>query len=255
MRIILSFIAMLRCLIVDDEPLALHILEDYISKVPFMELVKSTTNPIEALTMVQDGNIDLVFLDVQMPELTGIQFLRIANGKTKVILTTAYPQYALEGYELDVVDYLLKPIAFDRFFKAAQKAQAVIHPSKATTSTDQPVQQAQQPQNDFMSDFIFVKSEHKIQKVYLHQILFIEGLKDYISIFTTTERIITLQNMKKMEDNLPSQHFVRVHKSYIVALNKIDSIERSRIRIGDKIIPVGDTYRDDFFKIIDGKNV
>ncbi|MDB4924339.1 LytTR family DNA-binding domain-containing protein [Mucilaginibacter sp.] len=242
---------MIRCLIVDDEPLALHILEDYISKVPFMELVKSTTNPIEALTLVQDGNIDLVFLDVQMPELTGIQFLRIANGKTKVILTTAYPQYALEGYELDVVDYLLKPIAFDRFFKAAQKAQGIIQPSKAAIAEPVQVQQ----QQDFMSDFIFVKSEHKIQKVYLHQILFIEGLKDYISIFTTLERIITLQNMKKMEDTLPEKHFIRVHKSYIVALNKIDSIERSRIRIGDKIIPVGDTYRDEFFKIIDGKNI
>jgi two-component system LytT family response regulator len=243
---------MVRCLIVDDEPLALHILEDYISKVPFMQLVKSTTNPIEALTLVQEGNIDLVFLDVQMPELTGIQFLRIANGKTKVILTTAYPQYALEGYELDVVDYLLKPIAFDRFFKAAQKAQGIIQPSKQAPI---PEVQIQQQQHDFMSDFIFVKSDHKIQKVYLHQILFIEGLKDYISIFTTAERIITLQNMKKMEDTLPEKHFVRVHKSYIVALNKIDSIERSRIRIGDKIIPVGDTYRDEFFKIIDGKNV
>jgi DNA-binding LytR/AlgR family response regulator len=241
---------MIRCLIVDDEPLALHILEDYISKVPFMELIKSTTNPIEALTLVQEGNIDLVFLDVQMPELTGIQFLRIANGKTKVILTTAYPQYALEGYELDVVDYLLKPIAFDRFFKAAQKAQGILQPSRQAPVTE-PAQV--QPQNDFMSDFIFVKSEHKIQKVYLHQILFIEGLKDYISIFTTAERIITLQNMKKMEDTLPEKHFIRVHKSYIVALNKIDSIERSRIRIGDKIIPIGDTYREEFFKLIDGK--
>jgi two-component system LytT family response regulator len=244
---------MIRCLVVDDEPLALNILEDYISKVPFLELVKATTNPIEALTLVQDGNIDLVFLDVQMPELTGIQFLKISNGKTKVILTTAYPQYALEGYELDVVDYLLKPIAFDRFYKASQKAQGIIKPA-----TGQPAETAphvQQQQQDFMSDFIFVKSEHKIQKVYLHQILFIEGLKDYISIFTTNERIITLQNMKKMEDTLPEKHFIRVHKSYIVALNKIDSIERSRIRIGDKIIPVGDTYRDDFFKIIDGKNV
>jgi two-component system LytT family response regulator len=243
---------MIKCLIVDDEPLALHILEDYISKVPFMELVKSTTNPIEALTLVQEGNIDLVFLDVQMPELTGIQFLRIANGKTKVILTTAYPQYALEGYELDVVDYLLKPIAFDRFFKAAQKAQGIIQPSKQIMPE---TVQVQQQQHDFMSDFIFVKSEHKIQKVYLHQILFIEGLKDYISIFTTAERIITLQNMKKMEDTLPDKHFIRVHKSYIVALNKIDSIERSRIRIGDKIIPIGDTYREGFFKIIDGKNI
>src|ERR1700743_160734 len=245
---------MIRCLVVDDEPLALHILEDYISKMPFLQLVKVTTNPIEALALVQEGNIDLVFLDVQMPELTGIQFMKIANGKTKVILTTAYSQYALEGYELDVVDYLLKPIRCDRFFKSAQKAQGIIQPS-VKQPTVEPVQQVQQQQQDFLSDFIFVKSEYKIQKVYLHQILFIEGLKDYISIFTPTERIITLQNMKKMEDTLPEKHFVRVHKSYIVALNKIDSIERSRIFIGDKIIPVGDTYRDNFFKIIEGKNV
>jgi two-component system LytT family response regulator len=246
---------MIRCLVVDDEPLALHIVEDYISKVPFLKLVKSTTNPIEALNMVQEGGVDLVFLDVQMPELTGIQFLKIANGKAKMILTTAYPEYALEGYELDVVDYLLKPIAFDRFFKAVQKAQGIIQPSAKPAAAPEPIQQQQQPQSDLMSDFIFVKSEHKIQKAYLRDILFIEGLKDYISIFTPAERIITLQNMKKMEDALPERHFVRVHKSYIVSLNKIDSIERSRIWIGDKIIPVGDTYREDFFKIIDGKNV
>src|SRR5476649_3097449 len=119
---------MIRCIIVDDEPLALHVLEDYLSKIPFLQLVKATTNPIEALTLVQEGNIDLVFLDVQMPELTGIQFLKISNGKTKVILTTAYSQYALEGYELDVVDYLLKPIAFDRFYRAAEKALQLISP-------------------------------------------------------------------------------------------------------------------------------
>jgi two-component system LytT family response regulator len=213
-------------------------------------LVKATTNPIEALTLVQEGNVDLVFLDVQMPELTGIQFLKIANARAKVILTTAYPQYALEGYDLDVVDYLLKPIAFDRFFKAVQKAQGILQPSARPATNAEPVQQ-----NDFLSDFIFVKSEHKIQKVYLRDILFIEGLKDYISIFTPAERIITLQNMKKMEDALPEKHFIRVHKSYIVSLNKIDSIERSRIWIGDKIIPVGDTYREEFFKIIDGKEI
>jgi two-component system LytT family response regulator len=243
---------MIRCLIVDDEPLALHILEDYISKIPFLQLVKATTNPIEALTLVQEKLIDLVFLDVQMPELTGIQFLRIANGKAKVILTTAYPQYALEGYELDVIDYLLKPIAFDRFFKSVQKAQAVLQPAAAPI---QPEPAPQQKQQDLLSDFIFVKTEHKIQKVYLNDILFIEGLKDYISIFTPAERIITLQNMKKMEDALPEKHFIRVHKSYIVSINKIDSIERSRIFIGDKIIPVGDTYREEFFKIVDGKNI
>ena len=247
---------MIRCLIVDDEPLALHILEDYISKIPFLQLVKSTTNPIEALTIVQDKGADLVFLDVQMPELSGIQFLRIANGKAKVILTTAYPQYALEGYELDVIDYLLKPIAFDRFFKAVQKAQTIMQPMvTAENKPAQPAQQQQQQQQDFLSDFIFVKTEHKIQKVYLNNILFIEGLKDYISIFTPAERIITLQNMKKMEDALPAKYFIRVHKSYIVSVNKIDSIERSRIFIGDKIIPVGDTYREGFFKVVDGKNV
>ena len=242
---------MIRCIIVDDEPLALHILEDYMSKIPFLQLVKATTNPIEALTLVQEKSVDLVFLDVQMPELTGIQFLRIANGKAKVILTTAYPQYALEGYELDVIDYLLKPIAFDRFFKSVQKAQAIIQPVSKPSAPET----AQQPQQSLLSDFIFVKTEHKIQKVYLNDILFIEGLKDYISIFTPAERIITLQNMKKMEDALPPKHFIRVHKSYIVSINKIDSIERSRICIGDKIIPVGDTYRDEFFKIVDGMNI
>jgi DNA-binding LytR/AlgR family response regulator len=246
---------MIRCLIVDDEPLALHILEDYISKIPFLQLVKATTNPIEALTIVQEKGADLVFLDVQMPELSGIQFLRISNGKAKVILTTAYPQYALEGYELDVIDYLLKPIAFDRFFKAVQKAQTILQPAPAVGPAPTQAEAAQQPRQDFLSDFIFVKTEHKIQKVYLNDILFIEGLKDYISIFTPAERIITLQNMKKMEDALPEKYFIRVHKSYIVSVNKIDSIERSRIFIGDKIIPVGDTYREEFFKIVDGKNV
>ena len=242
---------MIKCLLVDDEPLALHILEDYISKIPFLQLVKATTNPIEALTLVQEKCTDLVFLDVQMPELTGIQFLKIANGKAKVILTTAYPQYALEGYDLDVIDYLLKPIAFDRFFKSVQKAQAILYPS-ASNVQPEPVPQLQQ---DFLSDFIFVKTEHKIQKVYLNDILYIEGLKDYISIFTASERIITLQNMKKMEDALPGMHFTRVHKSYIVSINKIDSIERSRIFMRDKMIPVGDTYRDVFFKIVDRKNI
>ena len=238
---------MIRCLVVDDEPLALDILEDYISKIPFLTLVKSTTSAIEGLSLVQSDAIDLVFLDVQMPELTGIQFLKIINGKCDVILTTAYSQYALDGYELDVVDYLLKPIAFDRFYKAAQK---VLQNSNHSNSSAPDALIAQKTH-----DFIFVKTEHKIQKIYLDDILYIEGLKDYISIFTKTERIITLQNMKKMEESLPSKAFVRVHKSYIIALGKIESIERSRIQIGDKIIPIGDTYRDYFFKQIEDKNI
>jgi DNA-binding LytR/AlgR family response regulator len=238
---------MIRCLVVDDEPLALDILEDYISKVPFLTLIKTTTSAIEGLSLVQSDAVDLVFLDVQMPELTGIQFLKIINGKCDVILTTAYSQYALDGYDLDVVDYLLKPIAFDRFYKAAQKVlqshsnghAAPLEPAPASNS----------------HDFIFVKTEHKIQKIYLDDILYIEGLKDYISIFTKTERIITLQNMKKMEESLPAKAFIRVHKSYIVAIGKIESIERSRIQIGEKIIPIGDTYREYFFKQIEDKNI
>ncbi len=238
---------MIRCLVVDDEPLALDILEDYISKVPFLTLVKTTTSAIEGLSLVQSDAIDLVFLDVQMPELTGIQFLKIINGKCDVILTTAYSQYALDGYELDVVDYLLKPIAFDRFYKAAQK---VLQNSGNTNSPAPEVLSVQKNH-----DFIFVKTEHKIQKIYLDDILYIEGLKDYISIFTKSERIITLQNMKKMEESLPSKSFIRVHKSYIIALGKIESIERSRIQIGEKIIPIGDTYREYFFKQIENTNI
>lgn len=239
---------MIRCLVVDDEPLALDILEDYISKVPFLQLVKTTTSAIEGLSLVQNDSIDLVFLDVQMPELNGLQFLKIMNGKCDVILTTAYSEYALEGYEHDVTDYLLKPIAFDRFYKAAQKVMQQRQHSSALPSPETHVTQAPH-------SFIFVKTEHKIQKIYLDDILYIEGLKDYISIFTKTERIITLQNMKKMEDSLPAGRFIRVHKSYIVALDKIDSIERSRIQITDKIIPVGDTYRESFFKLVDNRNI
>lgn len=247
----------LNCIVVDDEPLALDILEDYISKVPFLTLVKRCENPIEALQIVQEGGIDLVFLDVQMPELTGIQFLKIAGNKCHYILTTAYPEYALESYDLNVSDYLLKPIAFDRFYKAVEKVHKQLKPTEPTTNTIQPLISAQpfMGSPNPVQDFIFVKTEHKIQKIYLHDILFIEGLKDYISIFTKDERIITLQSMKKMEEALPSSQFIRVHKSYIIAIDKIKSIERSRITINDKIIPVGDTYRDEFYKVIGNKNI
>jgi two-component system LytT family response regulator len=244
---------MINCLVVDDEPLAIDIIADYISKIPFLTLHKSFQNPIEALSVVQEGKIDLVFLDVQMPELTGIQFLKIANGKCKVILTTAYPEYALDGYEHNIVDYLLKPIAFDRFYKGAQKANDLI--CNVVSPSVTPGIEPNTTSNTFAHNFIFVKTEYKIQKIYLDDILFIEGLKDYISIYTKTERIITLQSMKKMDEVLPNHLFVRVHKSYIVALDKIESIERSRIVIGDKIIPIGDTHREYFFKLIDDKNV
>lgn len=247
----------LKCIAVDDEPLALDIIEDYISKVPFLELVCRTENAIEALQCVQEGGVDLVFLDVQMPDLTGIQFLKIANQKASFILTTAYSQYALESYDLNVSDYLLKPIAFDRFYKAVEKVQQqqLKHRLAAVPVAQPPVQQAAPAVVSLpVQDFIFVKTEHKIQKIAYADILYIEGLKDYISIFTRTERIITLQNMKKMEETLPSAQFIRVHKSYIVALDKIESIERSRITICSKLIPIGDTYREEFFRRIDNRN-
>lgn len=247
----------LKCIAVDDEPLALDIIEDYVSKVPFLELVKRTENAIEALQMVQAGGIDLVFLDVQMPELTGIQFLKIANGKASYILTTAYSQYALESYDLNVSDYLLKPIAFDRFYKAVEKVHNQRQKTAEPVAVAAPAPVAAPPVSALhpVQDFIFVKTEHKIQKVQLDDILYIEGLKDYISIYTKAERIITLQNMKKMEETLPHGQFIRVHKSYIIALDKIESIERSRISICGKVIPIGDTYRDEFFKHIDNKNI
>ena len=239
---------MIRCLVVDDEPLALDILVDYIAKVPDLKLIKATTSAFEALALAQEEEIDLIFLDVQMPELTGIQFLNIIKGKCKVILTTAYSQYALDGYELDIADYLLKPIAFDRFYKAVvkvQQQQSLLTPAVLVTEKS----------NNGVPDFIFVKTEHRIQKIYINDILYIEGLKDYISIFTASERIITLQYMKKMEEVLPCAVFARVHKSYIVAIDKIESIERGRIQIGDKIIPIGDTYREAFFSKIQDRNI
>jgi two-component system LytT family response regulator len=246
----------LRCIAVDDEPLALDIIEDYVSKVPFLELVKRTENAIEALQLVQAGGIDLVFLDIQMPELTGIQFLKIANNKASYILTTAYSQYALESYDLNVSDYLLKPIAFDRFYKAVEKVHNQAKTAEpAAVAQPVPVSAPFSASNHSVQDFIFVKTEHKIQKIQLDDILYIEGLKDYISIFTRAERVITLQNMKKMEETLPKGQFVRVHKSYIISLDKIESIERSRIAINGKVIPIGDTYRDEFFKHIDNKNI
>ena len=244
----------LKCIAVDDEPLALDIIEDYISKVPFLQLVKRTENAIEALQLVQAGGIDLVFLDIQMPELTGIQFLKIATGKSNYILTTAYSQYALESYDLNVSDYLLKPIAFDRFYKAVEKVLHQVRPADAQEVVNVSAQK-NETQETPIQDYIFVKTEHKIQKIHLEDILYIEGLKDYISIFTKSERVITLQNMKKMEETLPKSQFIRVHKSYIISLDKIESIERSRIAISGKTIPIGDTFREEFFKKIDNRNL
>ena len=238
----------IRCLAVDDEPLALQLLEDYISKVPYLTLVGTTSKVLDALSLVQQDKVDVVFLDIQMPDLTGMQFLKLTQGKCKAIMTTAYPQYALEGYEYEVIDYLLKPISFERFLKAVQKAAGYFNENTAETLVLPP--SVLEQKTTVAPDFIFVKVEHKIKKINLSDILYIEGLKDYVSIYTKTERILSLQTMKKTEESLPAKSFLRVHKSYIVAIDKIDFIEKQRIFIGKMVIPVGDSYKDELMRVV-----
>jgi len=244
---------MIRCLAVDDETYATRIIADHIAKIPFLQLVGTTTSAIEALTLIQQGNIDLVFMDIQMPDLTGIQFLKLLGGKCKVILTTAYPEYALEGYEHDVLDYLLKPIAFDRFYKAANKALTQLSPNKQETPVlpiiNQPVAQAQPvPTNEYM--FVKGESKNKFLKVNYNDILYIEGLKNYVSLFTPEQRIVTYQTLRDLEAQLPQPPFYRVHKSYIVSVDKIRLIDGNQVYIGEQAIPIGETYRDGFFRLI-----
>jgi two-component system, LytTR family, response regulator len=234
----------LRCLIIDDKPLAIDILMDYASKVPFLELVGSTVNPIEGLGLLRDQQVDLVFLDIQMPELTGLQFMEIAGQQCKFILTTAYSDYALDGYEHDVVDYLLKPIAFDRFYRAAEKALKFSLPSSALLLTQQT------PVAGRTAEYLFVKTEHRIQRIILRDLLYIEGVQNYVSLHTTDSKVMTLQTLKGIEEQLPGSDFVRVHRSFIVNLRYITSVERSRIFIGDTVIGIGDKYRDEFYKIL-----
>ncbi|WP_460978250.1 LytR/AlgR family response regulator transcription factor [Spirosoma knui] len=251
----------MRCLIVDDEPLAHDILSDYIRKVPFLELVGATTSPIDALTQVQRGEVDVVFLDIQMPELTGMQFLNLVRRgvvgmQCRVILTTAYSEYALEGYEHEVVDYLLKPVSFERFYRAVQKliSNGPVSQRPVAESSDQSLAGSHPPAsgNEGTKDFMFIKTEYRLQRVSMAEVLYCEGLKDYVSVYTETERILALQTMKSMEEKLPANRFVRVHKSYIVALNRIESVERNRIYIGKAVIPIGDTYREAFYRLIEG---
>lgn len=233
----------MKCIIVDDEPLALEILSDYVSKTDSLELIATYTNPIEAFSSIDREKIELVFLDVQMPELTGIQFMKLLGNKAKVVLTTAYSEYALDGYDHNIVDYLLKPISFDRFQKAVQKINEL----------NSPIVEQNNIKENSIIDYIFIKVEHKIIRIDLDDILYIEGLKDYISIYTIKERHLTLMNMKKVEEMLPANRFVRVHKSYIISLEKIKSIEKNRIYISELGIPIGDTYKDEFYIRLEGK--
>lgn len=232
----------MKCVILDDEPLAVALLTSYINDSENLTLDLSTTDVFEAIQYIQKNEVDIIFLDMQMPELTGIQVLKIIGTGYKIIFTTAYTDYALDGYEYNIIDYLLKPISFERFTKAIEK----INTSNTSVQTKK---------NSVDDDFIFIKSDSKMIKINLTDILFVEGLKDYLSIQTNSEKLITLQNLKNVEQYLNPQQFMRVHKSYIVSLSKIDSIERNRIFIGEYIIPIGDTYREIFLKRIESNKM
>ncbi len=232
----------MRVMIVDDEPLALDILETFIEKIPSLILVKRCQNAIEAFDVLKTEDIDLMFLDIQMPQLTGIDFLKSLKNPPLVIFTTAYPNYAIEGFELNALDYLLKPVSLERFMKAVNKAQNQLELQRGESASSNT--------EAVGDDFIFVKADKKLVKIKYNEILYIEGLKDYVIIRTTTGRVITLQTMKSLEAKLPSNLFKRTHRSYIVALDKIDAIVGNMVEITKKHLPIGKNYREDLLDII-----
>ncbi|HPH81400.1 MAG TPA: LytTR family DNA-binding domain-containing protein [Flavobacteriales bacterium] len=222
------------CIIIEDEPLALEKTKSFVEKIPFLNLLATFDNAIDGLTFLKSNKVDLLFLDINMDEISGIELLESAQLDCHVIITTAYSEYALKGYELRVSDYLLKPFTFDRFLKAVNTIQ------KKTAAIS----------NELNSKYIFVKTEGKLEKVNLDEVLYIEGMRDYRRIHTLQKRIMTLQNFSEFERLIPASVICRVHKSYMVAISKIEEIERSRIKISNQLIPISDTYRDHFFSHI-----
>jgi len=219
---------MYRCLVIDDEPLALNVLAGYIRRTDGLLLTDVTTDPVAGLRRVLAAECELVFLDIQMPKLNGIEFMKAAGDRCKIILTTAYAEFALEGYEHNVVDYLLKPISFERFSRAVNKL-PVLNGQAATP------------------DFIFVKSEYKLLRVDFEDILYLESLRDYVAIHMASgQKHLTLQTLSGFEKELPPSQFMRVHKSYIIALNKITVVEKNKVIVASAELPVGDTYRNAF---------
>ena len=232
----------MNCIAIDDEPLALDLLKDYAEKIPFLKLEKTFTNPIEALSYLQENRVDLIFLDVELPYLSGIDFVKCLQSKPQIIFTSAYEKYALAGYDLEITDYLIKPILFERFLKAGNKA---CSRNKITRSvSEQKEVSVHEKENQL--DFIMVKTGYNTINVNLKDILYIEGLKDYIKIHTPEKTILTLNSLKRLQEILPENRFVRVHRSFIVALQKIDSIQRNRIVIGKTFVPVGENYKNAF---------
>jgi DNA-binding LytR/AlgR family response regulator len=228
----------LNCIAIDDEPFALEIMADDIQKVPLLNLVGTFSNPLDAWQLIKQGKVDLIFLDIQMPTLTGMQFLKTLPTPPMVIFTTAFQQYALEGFDLDVVDYLLKPIPFERFLRAVNKAQERFQ-MKPKENIELIAEEA---------TFFFIHVEYKQIKLYFDDILYIEGLKDYVKIFlkTQTKPLLTRLNLKSIEAKLPTQQFYRVHNSYLVSLSKISSFKKTKLYIEKQEIPIGKKYAESF---------
>lgn len=231
---------MIKCIAVDDEKLVLDLLADNIQQVPYLQLVKACRNAMEAIEVLQKEKIDLIFLDIQMPKLSGLQLIQTLQQPPMVILVTAYEQYALQGYNLNVVDYLLKPVSFERFLKACNKAKELFD-----LRNDKTILKEESP------DHIFVNVEYTLVKILFTDILFIEGLKDYIKIHlaSSSKPVLTKMSLKAMEEKLPADKFIRIHKSYIVAADKITVIKRDLINIGTHEIPVSDFYKENLTKI------
>jgi DNA-binding LytR/AlgR family response regulator len=221
------------CIIIEDEPLAMERTREFVKKVPFLSLEATFDNALSGLDYLREHPVDLLFLDINMDELSGIELLESSKIESQVIITTAYQQYALKGYELNVTDYLLKPFTFNRFLQAVNKAHENLRKRQAPSP-----------------DFIFVKTENRLEKVALADIIYIEGMRDYRRIHLTDKRIMTLQTFSELEKLIPSHLVCRVHKSFMVALHKIESIERGRIKIVEQLIPISDTYKATFFQQI-----
>jgi two-component system response regulator LytT len=233
---------MINTIAIDDEPLALQLVTGYIEKTPGLNLLGKFDNPLDAMDFIAREDVDLIFIDIQMPDLSGLEFTRSMAKGSKVIFTTAYEKYALDGFRLDVVDYLLKPFSYEEFLKAVQKVQKLNKLEKGVPD-----------QVDANNEFLFLKSDYKIKRINFNDILYIEGLKDYVKVYTqnAVRPVMSLTTMKLLESKLPVSRFMRVHRSFIVNLEKIDTIERSRIVFGKTYIPVSDQYKDKFQEFLD----
>ena len=224
------------CVLFDDEPLALELLADYCAQVPGLELLGQFDDALAGLAFVQDHPVDLIFLDIHMPRLTGVQVAQLLpQPAPRIIFTTAYDQYAVRSYELAATDYLLKPIAFERFVQAVQKVRGLL-PSALPAPALEPVS----------VEAMFVKNENRLQRVAFQDILYIEGMKEYLMLHTTAGKVLTLQSFRRVEEVLPAAQFARIHKSYLVALRHIEHVERGRVQVAGRLLPIGDTYRDAF---------